>query len=125
MADLAHATLGTPSVDTSKRHISTNPIVSSASFPTRAELLYNLSACYPSSSRTAQGSAIKGMTLQIDEIKIQERLHWDPKSNQILGVCREHGGQCSLEFRSMNQADELLDCLQRNIVHLATEVSDH
>ncbi len=116
--DLAHTTLGTPSVDTSKRHISTNPLVSSASFPTWSELLYNLNACYPSSSRTAQGSAIKGMTLQIDEIKIQECLRWDPKSNQILGVCREHGGQCSLEFRSMNQANALLDCLQKMLFTL-------
>ncbi|KJA25111.1 hypothetical protein HYPSUDRAFT_135245 [Hypholoma sublateritium FD-334 SS-4] len=122
-ADLAYTTLGTPSVDTSKRHISTNPLVSSASFPTRAELLYNLNACYPSAARKTTASAIKGMTLQIDEIKIQERLRWDPKSNQILGVCREHGGQCSLEFRSMHQADDLLDCLQKNVVHLATEAT--
>lgn len=122
-ADLAYNTLGTPSVDTAKRHISTNPLVSSASFPTQAELRYNLNACYPNTAQKATASVIKGMTLQIDEIKIQERLRWDPKSNQILGVCREHGSQCSLEFRSMHQADDLLDCLQKNVVHLATEVS--
>lgn len=122
-ADLAYTTLGTPSVNTAKWHISTNPIVSSASFLTQAELLYNLNACYPGSTQIATGSVIKGMTLQIDKIKIQEHLRWDPKSNQILGVCQEHGGQCSLEFCSMNQADELLGCLQKNIVHLATEVS--
>ncbi|KJA13394.1 hypothetical protein HYPSUDRAFT_151636, partial [Hypholoma sublateritium FD-334 SS-4] len=120
-ADLAYTTLGIPSIDTSKRHVSTNPLVSSASFPTRAELLHNLNACYPKPAVAVAGK--KGMTIQIDEIKVQERLRWDPKSNKILGVCREHSGQCSLDFCSMNQADELLDCLQKDVVHLATEAT--
>lgn len=122
-ADLAYTTLGIPSIDTSKRHVSTNPLVSSASFPTNTELLHNLNACYPKPSVAVTGK--KGMTIQIDEIKIQERLRWDPKSNKILGVCREHSGQCSLDFCSMNQADELLGCLQTDVVHLATEVSPY
>lgn len=66
------------------------------------------------------------MTLQVDEIKIQERLRWDPTSNQILGVCREHTSDrehpLSLEFCAMHQADALLTGLQSNEVHLATEV---
>ena len=122
-ADLAYKTLGIPTIDTSKCHVSTSPLVSSASFPTNDELVQNLNACYLSATRSVSASRKKGMTIQIDEIKIQERLRWDPKSNKILGVCREHSRQCSLDFCSMNQANELLGCLQKDVVHLATEVS--
>ncbi len=34
-------------------------------------------------------------SLPIDEIKIQERLRWDAKTNMILGTCREHGSKRS------------------------------
>jgi hypothetical protein len=128
-ADIAHRALGIPSADTSKRHISTFPLISSAKFPTSAELCSNLSLCYPapSSSPTSTincSQVIKGMTMQTDEIKLQERLRWDPRTNQILGVCREHStGRCSLDFLSTHQADALLECLKSKTVHLATEVS--
>jgi len=63
------------------------------------------------------------MSIQIDEIKVQERLRWDPRTNHILGVCREHGSTCALEFRSIVQADAVADCLHKNIVHFSSEVS--
>ncbi len=39
-----------------------------------------------------------GMTMPMDEIKLQERLRWDQRTNNILGMCREHGHKCCLEF---------------------------
>lgn len=41
----------------------------------------------------------------------------------ILGVCREHGTKCSLEFRSIVQANVLRDLLQKKVVHLASEAT--
>ena len=61
--------------------------------------------------------------MPIDEIKLQERLRWDPRTNMILGVCREHGGECVLEFRTMTQADHLVANLVSERVHMASEVS--
>lgn len=61
--------------------------------------------------------------MEVDELKIQERLRWDPRSNYILGVCREHGSACALELRSIVQADAVLKCLKTEVVHFATEVS--
>ena len=63
----------------------------------------------------------------VDEIKIQERLRWDAKTNMILGLAREHGsGRVSLEFRSISVADALLGALTDSDpiaqVHLAKEV---
>ena len=122
-ANIAHRALGTPSIDTAKRHVSTSPIIPSPGFPTSAELQANLATCYPKNGVSHSAHSTKGITMQVDEIKIQERLRWEPKSNVILGVCREHGSYCALEFRSVYQADRLLDCLKSKTVHLATEVS--
>jgi len=121
-ATIAQRTLGIPSINAAKRHIVTAPIRSSAGFPTKSEILSNLEASYPKKT-AGDNSVIMGMTIQVDEMKIQERLRCDPRSNMILGVCREHGQKCALEFRSEVQADILLDCLGKRDVHLATEVS--
>ena len=89
-ANIAHRALGTPSIDTTKRHVSTSPIIPSPGFPTLAELESNLATCYPKNGVPDYANSLKGITMQVDEIKIQERLQWEPKPNVILGVCREH-----------------------------------
>lgn len=65
------------------------------------------------------------MTMVVDELRMQERLRWDPHSNHILGVCREHGSRLdasALEFRSIIQADAVPTGLTDKLVHFATEV---
>ena len=130
-ANIAHKALGIPSIDTSKEHVNTMPLISSSKFPTTVDLIANVLTCFRNSTRVSAitpnfHQVTKGMVMQVDELKIQERLHWDPIFNQILGVCREHTSDCqyplSLEFRAMHQADTLLSGLQSNKVHLATEV---
>ena len=130
-ANIAHKALGIPSIDTSKEHVNTMPLISSSKFPTTTDLIANVSTCFGNSTRVsavtpAFHQVTKGVVMQVDELKIQERLRWDPTSNQILGVCQEHTSDCqyplSLEFRAMHQADALLSGLQSNKVHLATEV---
>ena len=91
-ADIAHCTLGIPLANTSKWHISTFPLISLAKFPTSTELCSNISLCYPAPSPSLTSTinghqVIKGMMMQTDEIKLQERLCWDPRTNQILGAC--------------------------------------
>ena len=128
-ANIAHKSLGIPSIDATKHHIMTAPLQSSSGFPTTTELKSNLSICYPpcfsSDSTSGEAQKIQGMIIAVDELKVQERLRWDPRSNHILGVCREHGsrlGASALEFRSIIQADAVLTGLKDKFIHFATEV---
>lgn len=129
-ANIAHKALGTPSIDATKRHIITAPLQSSSGFPTVTELKSNLAICYPPRLLVQdvglnETQRIQGMTMAVDEMKVQERLRWDPRSNHILGVCREHGGclgTSALEFRSIVQADAVLTGLKDKFIHFATEV---
>ena len=127
-ANIAHRSLGIPSIDATKRHIVTASLQSSSGFPTIPELQSNLSICYPlrtEESGSVDSQRIQGTTMSMDKMKVQERLRWDPHSNHILGVCREHGSQLgasALDFRSMIQADTVLTGLKDKFIHFATEV---
>jgi hypothetical protein len=63
------------------------------------------------------------MTMLIDEIKLQECLCWDPRTKMVIGVCREHGGECLLEFHTMDQANPLVTNFVSKHVHMASEAS--
>jgi hypothetical protein len=123
VAELAHRAFGLPSIETTRRHISTEPLVASPKMPTIGEMTHNLHHAFPllpssSTSRPRTG----GFQLMADEIKLETRMRWDPRTNMILGVCREHGKTYGLEFRSMAQAFALRDGLHDQKVHLAPEV---
>jgi hypothetical protein len=120
-ANIAYRTLGVPHIDTARRHISTTPLVTSAGMPTIDEINANLAIGFE--HQECYGDRIIGMTMPIDEIKLQERLRWDPRTNMILGVCREHGDKCVLEFRTMDQANHLVANLVNEHVHMASEAS--
>jgi hypothetical protein len=57
-----------------------------------------------------------------DEIAIEKRPRWDDKSNKILGVCREHGRDTSLEFTTEDDLRTLWEELSCGKIHLAHEV---
>lgn len=124
VAVLAHRTCGTPSIDTARRHVSTTPLRSSSGTPTLAEIFANLAIIFEHQD-TYGDRIIIGMTMPIDKIKLQERLTWDPYTNMILGVCREHGKECILEFRTIIQAENLVEALVSERVHMAAEVSSY
>ncbi|KAG6884619.1 hypothetical protein C0992_005992 [Termitomyces sp. T32_za158] len=72
-AKIAQYSFGAPSIDSTMEHIATAPLESSSSVPTKREINRNLSTCYSSTTNQSDGPVI-GMTMQVDEIKIQERL---------------------------------------------------
>ncbi|KAF8159731.1 hypothetical protein B0H34DRAFT_782368 [Crassisporium funariophilum] len=88
------------------------------------ELNSNLSLCFPSDKAgIPRDGIIKGTQMPVDELKISERLQWDPRTNMILGACCKHSLQCALEYCSQFQANTLLKCLKNKTVHLASEAT--
>ncbi|KAI0709424.1 hypothetical protein C8Q76DRAFT_626022, partial [Earliella scabrosa] len=120
-ADIAARSLGLPSLSTTRRHYDIPPIVPSAGFPTMDEIVENLQICLPLLGLTS--ATIMGYILQVDELKIEKRFRWDPRTNKILGICREHGGQCCLEFHSLEEIQVLGELLCGEKVHAATEAT--
>jgi hypothetical protein len=121
VAEIAHRAFGLPSIEVTRRHINTQPLVASPKMPTDSEMMQNLEHAFPHSQApmTRKG----GFQLMADELKLETRMRWDPRTNNILGICREHGKRYGLEFRSMAQATALRDGIQDKDVHLANEAS--
>lgn len=119
-ANIAHRTMGCPSIDSARRHVATKPLWTSAGVPKLAEIKANLAIGFE--NQPVDYTKTIGMTMPVDEIKLQERLRWDSRTNHILGICREHGDICSLEFRTITEADWIVDCLNSSRVHFSSEV---
>ncbi|KAH9028203.1 hypothetical protein EDB85DRAFT_2074647 [Lactarius pseudohatsudake] len=117
VARLAHQALGAPSLST-LRHGS-NAIALQASlspcagFPTKSEIQRNIRVAF----KNWHGNAGCGYILMIDEIKVEERMRWDPSTNGILGLCREHTGHVGLEFCSMSDPRALVHGILVGEIH--------
>ena len=121
VAEIAHRALGLPSIEATRRHIDTRPLVASPKMPTDLEMMQNLEHAFPHNQTPSMRKG--GFQLMADEIKLESRMRWDPRTNNILGICREHGKRYGLEFRSMAQATALRDGIRDEDVHLASKVS--
>lgn len=132
LANIAHRALGLAEASTTRNRRPTEPLRISISNPTHEELEHNiqvsLEAGLFSTSKSEElapataSLASRGYVLMIDEIKVEETVRWDPLTNNMLGLCREHGHLCSLEFRSAEDGDALCQAVKAGTVHLAKEV---
>ncbi|TFK81389.1 hypothetical protein K466DRAFT_578580 [Polyporus arcularius HHB13444] len=119
-ADLGSCALGLPSLSATRRKFTSSPIIASATFPTVEEMVENLKIVLPPSSLVDLTAAY---VIEVDELKTEKCFRWDPCTNLILGVCREHGHLCSLEFPSVDEVRVLGELLCAKEVHAATEAT--
>ncbi|KAH9169245.1 hypothetical protein EDB89DRAFT_2115148 [Lactarius sanguifluus] len=120
VASLAHQTLGVPTLSTLHYGSSTVTSLSpSAGFPTRSEIQGNIQAAFKNSS----GSGVCGYVLMIDEIKVEERMRWDPSTDKILGLCQEHTEHVGLDFCSMSDAKALVHGILHGELHHTSEAT--
>ncbi|KAJ7347779.1 hypothetical protein DFH08DRAFT_936589 [Mycena albidolilacea] len=53
----------------------------------------------------------------------RRRTRWDPRTNNFLGVCREHTNKASLQFNSEKDLEELFRAKEEGKVHFAGEAT--
>ncbi|KAJ7236459.1 hypothetical protein C8J57DRAFT_1247700 [Mycena rebaudengoi] len=123
-AELAHRTMGLPSINATKQHIASVPLLGSPKSPTMEEMIHNLKVSYPTPfAASRDGARGPGIQLMIDDIKVEGRMRWSPRRNEIHGVCREHSNGYDLQFRSAAQAEVLHAGIASGKVHLASEAT--
>ena len=122
VANLYARACGGPHTNTVAHHCKVPPLVALHVAPTESQMLQNLNILYPNSPNQLYSSSIQGYSIVIDEIALEKRLRWDPQTNMIVGVCREHSDECSLNFQTTAEANYLRDKLIDDVVHLACEV---
>ena len=125
VADVAHRIFGTPAVSTVRKRTIIPQITPSPSFPTSYEIGSNIAASFKPICELL-GATTQNMlhaVIMFDEISVERRPRWDDKTNKILGVCREHGQDTSMEFSSEEDLQTLWEELRCGKIHLAHEVS--
>lgn len=122
VAELAHRSLGTPGVTTLWRCSVLPPLQTLSTPPLLVDLQHNLELFFASSKELETPVHKAGYGIMIDEIAVEQQPWWDDRSNQILGLCREHSHQIGTEFCSIEQAHELCDAISDLEVHYVSEV---
>jgi hypothetical protein len=122
LAGIAHRALDLPSVSTLRRHSIVPNLIASPTHPKPVEIEANLRASFKEIEDRIGTEGVVHQILMVDELKVEERLRWDPTTNVVLGLCREHSAGISLEFVSENEPKLILDELRANKTHLAIEV---
>ena len=124
VADVAHRIFGTPVISTIWRRTIIPQITASPSFPTSYEIGCNITVSFNVICDLLGASAqtMLHAVIMFDEISVERRPRWDDKTNKILGVCREHGQDTSLEFTSEEDLQALWEEFWREKIHLSHEV---
>lgn len=127
VAAFAHKALGLPSLSAIQNHSRDlhRTLRLSPTKPCISEVEFNIEATFPVTQHSGICHDTRDTSfyvLMIDELKIEERLRWDPDTNKIVGLCREHSGTCSLDFCSVEDLEVVCDAISNKEVHVATEV---
>ncbi|KAJ7306878.1 hypothetical protein DFH08DRAFT_944693 [Mycena albidolilacea] len=123
VADFAHRALGLPSRTTLRKRTTVPPIVPSPGRPQVSEVADNVKACFEGIADVLAAKKPKHAVLMFDEIATERRIRWDPRTNNFLGVCREHANKASLQFNGEKDLEELFRAKEEGKVHFAGEAT--
>ncbi|PPQ82822.1 hypothetical protein CVT26_008090 [Gymnopilus dilepis] len=127
LAEINHRANGGPSVSYLRRRSTVPPLTPSHAQPTIEQVKKNLEATVESILDVVQNRFQLGSTLHtvlmFDEIATEKRIRWDPKTNHLLGVCREHAHKISTVFVNETDMEELFRSIDNGDVHYAAEAT--
>ncbi|KAJ7092187.1 hypothetical protein C8R44DRAFT_554520, partial [Mycena epipterygia] len=113
LADIAHRALGLPSRTTLRDRLIVPPIIPSPGIPQASEVAKNVEACFKSITDVLASKKVVHQIIMFDELATEKRIRWDHKTNNFLGVCRQHASKVSLQFNSDQDLEELFRSLAK------------
>lgn len=120
---IVHRALGLPGVNTLREGSVKIPITPSAGKPTIGTVERNTLAVLEGLVDLLQvRDDIQHMVVMVDEIACEKRVRWYSRTNEFLGLCREHGPNVSLKFENEGDMEEMFRSIDAGEVHYASEV---
>ncbi|KAF8216255.1 hypothetical protein K438DRAFT_1901897 [Mycena galopus ATCC 62051] len=123
VANFAHHALGLPSRTTLRKRTTVPPIVPSPGRPQAAEVSENVGACFSGITDVLAKKKPKHAVMMFDELATERRIRWDPRTNNFLGVCREHANKASLQFNSKKDLEELFRAKEEGKIYFTGEAT--
>jgi len=127
VAEINHRANHAPSVSYLRTRSTVPPIVPSHEQPTVNQVTANVEATFDGILDVIHSEIshkIIHTVLMFNEITTEKRIHWDPKMNYFLGLCREHAHNAATEFINEGDLEELFQALDDRWVHHAGEVRE-
>ncbi|KAF8176492.1 hypothetical protein BJ912DRAFT_857405 [Pholiota molesta] len=126
VAGIGQRALGLPSISTLRRRTLIKPLIVSSGSPKVSEIQENIKNSFAPVANEMKGGFTDGIevphqVVMFDELKVETRARICPLTNKILGPCREHVGNTSVEFVSEKEVHLLLEALDRGDVHMAVD----
>ncbi|KAH6911155.1 hypothetical protein BKA70DRAFT_1460357 [Coprinopsis sp. MPI-PUGE-AT-0042] len=124
IANFAHRSLGLPSITALKNQSRVPPLIISTRKPTVEEVAMNVEAAFEGMEEALcpnPGANVRHAVLMFDEIATEKRPRWNLMTNEIVGVCRQHGHKVSLEYSSQEDVVELFKAVDEDVVHFSGE----
>ena len=125
VAEINHQANNPPSISYLRTRSTVPSIVPSHKQPTVDEVRENVAATFNGVLEVIHAhnlSKFVHAVLMFDELATEKRVHWDPKTNYFLGLCREHAHNTATEFTNEGDMEELFQRLDDGRVHHAGEV---
>jgi hypothetical protein len=126
VAEFNHRAHGAPSVSYLRSRSTIPPIIPSRGRPELHEVKSNVEATVTSildQIHHIRTGRVLHTVLMFDELATEKRIRWDPKTNNFLGLCREHAHRTSSQFINEGDLEELFKQIDDGNVHYAGEVS--
>lgn len=120
VAEFAHRAMALPGLSTLRQNSFIRPLIASPSMPTLSEVEQNIQTCFQ--SQAPPTGSKRFFVLMLDEISVEKRPRYDDRTNQVLGICREHGRHIALDFCSETDLEVLFGKIEQEEVHISTEV---
>ncbi|KAF6742613.1 hypothetical protein DFP72DRAFT_1081758 [Ephemerocybe angulata] len=122
---IAHRALGLPSVNMLRDGSPKVPITPSAGRPTVSTMARNTLGVLDGvlGVLKQRNANVQHAVLMFDELACEKHIRWNPRTNEFLGLCREHGPKVALEFGSEKDVEELFKALDSGEIHYASEAT--
>ncbi|KAF8173643.1 hypothetical protein BJ912DRAFT_931873 [Pholiota molesta] len=126
VAEINHRLQGAPSVTYLRTRSIVPPLIPSPGQPKIQEVRKNVKATLESvldEINSVRTGKVLHSVLMFDELATEKRIRWDPKTNNFLGICRQHAHKTSLEFTNEGDLTELFRHIDSGAVHYAGEAT--
>jgi len=127
LAQINHNANGAQCISYLRSRSTVPPIIPSHEHPTTEQIKRNVEATLKGvldEIHSRMSGKVLHTVLMFDELAMEKRIRWDPKTNHFLGVCREHAHKMSMEFVNEGDMEELFRLIDAETVHYAGEVRD-
>ncbi|KAI0748796.1 hypothetical protein BC629DRAFT_1243540, partial [Irpex lacteus] len=119
--------ISVPSLRTLRRHSAFTKLSPSLGPPRIDDIVHNInSVVLPRLTAADQSERFlfrSGISVQWDEISIEEVADWFPQSDMVGGLCREHSGTVNTVLSTFENAVSIANALYTGTVHYGKEAS--